>query len=193
MTNQRLENMLGALATSLADLVRMRADSAAGHSGAAASALTYLAQEPGTGINQLMDPLGLTQSATVRLVDRLAADGLVRRQAGGNGRSVAVYLTGQGEKVTSGILAARRQVIAASLAGLADDEMARLAGLVEKMLSAITKGRADSERMCRMCDLAACPVASCPVTIACERIEDERAGDEHPFSRGLASDPEVAR
>lgn len=185
--------MLAALATSLADSVRMRVDVAAGHSGAAASALTYLAQEPGIGINQLMEPLGLTQSATVRLVDRLAADGLVKRQAGGNGRSVAVCLTGQGEEVARGILAARRQVIATSLAGLAEDELNRLASLVEKMLSAITTGKAHSERMCRMCDLAACPVANCPVTIACERIEDQGTGEGLPFVRVPGPDAEAVQ
>lgn len=172
--------MLGALSTSLADLVRTRADAVAGHSGATASALTYLVQEPGIGINQLMDPLGLTQSATVRLVDRLSADGLVERAVGGNGRSVAVSLTTRGQKVARDILAARRRVVGTCLAGLGDDELTHLAGLVEKMLSAITTGKAHSERMCRMCDLDACPVASCPVTITCEQIEEEIASASTP-------------
>lgn len=114
--------MPGALATGLSDRVRMQAGAVTGHSGAAAAALTCLLRESGQGINALMVPLALTQSATVRLADRLAADGFAERRPGGDGRSTAVCLTAQGEKAACGILAERRRVIAGSLAGLTAGE-----------------------------------------------------------------------
>src|SRR5207244_11393948 len=46
---------------------------------------------------QLSDVIGLTHSATVRLVDRLVANGYVLRQASGrDGRTVAIRLTKAG-------------------------------------------------------------------------------------------------
>jgi DNA-binding MarR family transcriptional regulator len=178
--NRRLENLFGSLLTALSDSLTVRAERAAGHSGATAAALTYLLQEPGQSIDQLKEPLGLSQSATVRLVDRLVADGLVQRRPGRDGRSIAVHLTPPGENVAQNILDQRLSVLAASLASLGEGERGTMTALVEKILVDITGDVAHGERICRLCDLAACPLDRCPVTLAAKqnaRRTVEPAGD----------------
>src|SRR5262249_59288143 len=78
--SRRLENLLGALAVGLSDGISSAVETTTGHAGAMGAALATLAQEPGLGIEQLRVPLGRTQSATVRVVDRLVADGYAERR-----------------------------------------------------------------------------------------------------------------
>ena len=80
--SQRLENLLGALAVGLSDAISSAVETTAGHAGAIGAALATLAQEPGLSIEQLRVPLGRTQSATVRVVDQLAAEGYAERRPG---------------------------------------------------------------------------------------------------------------
>ncbi len=178
----RLENLLGALQTALSDSLTFEADSVVGHSGATASALTYLAQEPGLGIEQLKGPLGLSQSATVRLVDRLAVDGLLERRPGNSGRAIAIHLTTAGEVVARQVLDRRHCVLRASLTPLDGPERAVLTTMLEKILSSITAGPDHGERICRMCDLDACPTPSCPVNLVAERIGVESGEPTVPRS-----------
>src|SRR5262249_56867933 len=66
-------------------------------SGAAAlCALLHFLDRP--SVDRLRQVLGLTSSGTVRLVDKLAESGYVRREPGADGRSVSVVLTGQGRR-----------------------------------------------------------------------------------------------
>src|SRR5262249_38787323 len=87
--SKRLENLLGALAVALSDVIGSAVETATGHAGAMGAALATLAQEPGLGIEQLRVPLGRTQSATVRVVDQLVAVAEAERRAGRGNRSVA--------------------------------------------------------------------------------------------------------
>lgn len=179
--NRRLENLVGALVTALSDSLSASADQAAGHTGATASALTYLTHEPGLSIDRLKGPLGLSQSATVRLVDRLAADGLVQRQPGRDARSVAVYLTGTGEQVARGILDRRAALLSAALAPLGGDERAVLTEMLEKTLQHFTADVVHARRICRFCERPVCPNEICPVAIAARAAESSPAElDEQP-------------
>ena len=187
--SRRLENLVGSFLTALSDSLTACAEQAVGHTGATASALTYLAQEPGRSIDQLKRPLGLSQSATVRLVDRLVADGLVQRRPGRDARSVAVHLTPPGEQVAQAILARRAALLSASLAPLSQDERGTLTNLVEKLLGHITEDTAHGDRICRFCDPVACPSESCPVSLAAE--PDEPA--ELPRRTGYGGGTDVRR
>src|SRR5919106_681255 len=90
-------NLLGALSITVAERLEAATRTAAAHGGSAPAALaaldTFL---DGSSIDTVRKPLGLTHSAAVRLVDRLAAAGLVRRGAGEDGRSVAVFPAADG-------------------------------------------------------------------------------------------------
>src|SRR5918999_4957534 len=90
-------NLLGALSLAVAERVEAATRAAAAHGGSAPAALAALdIFLGGSSIDTVRKPLGLTHSAAVRLVDRLEVAGLVRRGAGADGRSGAVFLTPAG-------------------------------------------------------------------------------------------------
>src|SRR5580704_1398105 len=95
----RQANLLGALAGAIADLTVAATTTAAGLAAsdvAALSALRHFLHQP--SLDQLRQVLGLTPSGAVRLVDRLAASGLVTRGPGTDGRSRAVLLSARGRR-----------------------------------------------------------------------------------------------
>jgi MarR family transcriptional repressor of emrRAB len=159
----RLENLLGALVLAVWDSLSSAAETAAGHPGALAAGLAVLAQDPGLGIEELKRQLGRTQSATVRVVDRLVAEGRAERRAGHDHRSISVVLTDRGTVAAARVLDARSAVLREALAVLDADERRVLTAMLEKVLAAITTDRARAEQICRLCDLGACPLPACPV------------------------------
>jgi MarR family transcriptional regulator, negative regulator of the multidrug operon emrRAB len=171
-------NLLGALSITVAEHVETAARAAAAHGGSAPAALaaldTFL---DGSSIDTVRKPLGLTHSAAVRLVDRLAAAGLVRRGAGEDGRSVAVFLTQAGRRAAAQVQDGRMGALAEVLVPLDPSERAELTRLHEKLLAGLTSGRADARRICRLCDAHACghEEGRCPVTRAADRAEASRA------------------
>ena len=171
--SQRLENLLGALVVALGDALDAELETAAGRPGATAAALAVLAQEPGLGIEQLKLPLRRTQSATVRVVDQLVADGYAERRPGRDRRSVSVVLTGTGTAAAAGLLDRRYQVLRDAMAGLDAGERAALTAILEKMLGAMTGDFTHSEQICRLCDIRACPAPHCPVGRAASDAPDE--------------------
>jgi MarR family transcriptional regulator, negative regulator of the multidrug operon emrRAB len=172
----RLENLLGALAVALSDAITAAVETTTGHAGAMSAALAVLAQEPGLGIEQLRIPLGRTQSATVRVVDQLAAEGYAERRPGRDQRSVAVLLTPKGREAAARVLASRERALSDALAGLSPGERKALTSTLEKVLADMTSGRAHAEQICRLCDVAACPDRACPVELAARARERQAPG-----------------
>jgi MarR family transcriptional regulator, negative regulator of the multidrug operon emrRAB len=127
----------------------------------------------------LRGPLGLTHSATVRVVDRLVSEGLARRREGPDRRSVAVVLTPAGRDAAAAAGRARAETLEEALAGLDPAERAELTRLHEKVLATLTDGRAAAGRICRLCDAHACghEVGRCPVTQAADAAEELTARD----------------
>ena len=164
--SDRLENLLGALVLAVWDSLSSAVETAAGHPGALAAGLAVLAQEPGLGIEQLKRQLARTQSATVRVVDQLVAEGQAERRAGHDHRSVSVVLTDRGTAAAARVLDARSAVLREALAALDAGERTVLTAVLEKVLAAITTDRAHAEQICRLCDLGACPLPACPVDCA---------------------------
>jgi len=173
----RTANLLGAAALLVSDAVLAGAAQEAGRSGAAGAALAWLAQEPGCGIEQLRRPLGLSQSATVRVVDALEADGLARRSPGADARSVRVELTPAGRRVARAVLRRRSAVVDTALAALTGSERDDLTRLLEKMLGALTTDSDHAERVCRLCDWTSCPDPQCPVGLAGRAKDGVRESD----------------
>jgi DNA-binding MarR family transcriptional regulator len=163
MHDERLANLLGAAALAVSD--RMLADvrDTGRVSASGAAALVVLAHEPGLGATELGRRVGLSQPATARMVDTLAAAGLVRRGSG-QGRTVPVTLTSSGVEMVREILAARTAGLGPVLAGLDRGERRALAGLLEKLLARLYGQVGNSELLCRLCDRACCTRrATCPV------------------------------
>ena len=168
-THARQANLFGTLALAVTGRVEdaLAAVSPSGPSAPAAlSALEgYLGGEP---IDALARVLGLTHSGAVRLVDRLAAERLVERRRGADGRAVAVTLTAAGRRAAAAIRAAREAALAEALAVLDAGERQALTELNEKLLAGLTSDRASARRICRLCDSEACghERGTCPVTRA---------------------------
>jgi DNA-binding MarR family transcriptional regulator len=168
-TSARQANLLGTLALAVSGRVEAAVETASPHGPSAPAALCalegYLGGEP---IDALARVLGLTHSGAVRVVDRLAAAGLLARSRGADGRSVAVTLTAAGRRAAMEIRAARESALAEALAVLDAGERRALTELNEKLLAGLTSDRASARRICRLCDIEACghERGICPVTEA---------------------------
>lgn len=159
-------NVLGALALAVADRTLDAVEAARGLSPSDAIALSALHQfldRP--AIDQLAQVLGLTHSGAVRLVNRLAAAGLVQRTPGNDRREVAVRLTAAGRRAAAEIIRARAAVLDSATAGLAAQEREALDRLVGRLLAGMVRGPGARRWICRFCDLVACgrERGQCPV------------------------------
>jgi MarR family transcriptional repressor of emrRAB len=169
----RAANLLGALAIGISDRLQREAEAAAGRSGARAAALTTSAQWPADTIEQLRHSLGLTHSATVRVINGLAAEGLVTREHVGGGPAVRPRLTEAGEAQARQVLAARNEALQWLVAGVSDEELSRLTPIVERLLERLTADFNAGELICRLCELDACPQDRCPVEVMQRQFKSE--------------------
>lgn len=171
MKKQRLENLLGALALSVTDAVARNIEKASGTYGSDTFALVLLQHAETLRSDVLSRQLGLAQSSTVRLVDRLERDGLVERKTGADRRTVMVGLTAKGERAAYGILSLRRNVLRELVAELSEGERTALHAISQKLLTKLTTDLATGEQNCRLCDEGACNLAECPVEIRYQTFE----------------------
>jgi DNA-binding MarR family transcriptional regulator len=173
-SSARDANLLGTLSLAVSDRLAAAVGEASGQGGAAPAALVALAVYlDGSSIDKLRRPLGLSHSAAVRLIDRLAQAGLVRRERAGDGREVSVKLTAAGSDAAERIRLARERALEAVLEPLDPAGRETLARLHELLLAGLTAGRADAQRLCRLCDAGACghEEGLCPVTRAADAAE----------------------
>ncbi|HEY9629954.1 MAG TPA: MarR family winged helix-turn-helix transcriptional regulator [Coleofasciculaceae cyanobacterium] len=161
--DERTSNLLGALALGVVDAFSTVIASGAGFSGETPAALVTLGVEPGLSINQLRHILHLSHPGTVRLIDRLADEGLVERRSGTDGRTLALFLTPKGLERRQIILSERQQQLQLALSGLNFDERRQLTRLLEKMLTAMTTTELRAFTLCRLCEEEVCPGDRCPV------------------------------
>jgi MarR family transcriptional regulator, negative regulator of the multidrug operon emrRAB len=185
-SRERTVNMLGALSLVVADRVNASAEKVTAMGPSAPAALAALHEFlDGGSVTQLSSVLGLTHSGTVRLVDRLYAEGLVERAGSQDGRAVSVVLTRSGRRMATRVLQARRNSLDTLLSGATPAEIGQLLPLLEKLLAAVTRARAaerssgDQDRpppwLCRLCDFDACgrSEGNCPVNNAVTTLQRE--------------------
>jgi DNA-binding MarR family transcriptional regulator len=172
-------NVIGAMTVVLGDRIRDATEDASRMGGALPAALAALHEwAGGRSIDTLAGALRLSHSRTVRVVDKLAAQGLARRVADpADGRGVLVELTASGHAAGRSVLAARAAALAGALTGLGDPERAALARLAEHVLGGTTTDRRSAGATCRMCDAHACGhhEGRCPVTRAADAFEQAPA------------------
>jgi MarR family transcriptional regulator, negative regulator of the multidrug operon emrRAB len=170
----REANLLGALSLAVAERTDRAVEAAAARGGAAPAALAALVTFlDGSSLDVMRRPLGLSHSAAVRLADRLASDGLIRREPGADARSVSIRITPEGSRLAEQIRVERERALQSVLAPLTRSERADLT----RLLGGLTGGRADAGRICRLCDAQACghEQGRCPVTRAADRAESAAA------------------
>lgn len=125
------------------------------------TALTLVSTHTGQSIEWLRARVGLTQSGTVRLVDRLEQAGLVRRAAP-SGRQVTLSVTAHGRRQLRRWYAARDAVVAELLRELSEDQRDRLVELLAVTLERSPRPRVAADATCRACEWPVC-VPECPV------------------------------
>lgn len=171
-------NQLGAVSLAIADRVRVATESASNHSGAGPAAIVALHEFlHEAGPSDLQEVLQLTLSGAVRLVDRLEADGLLKRNAGRDGRSMRLGLTAKGKAAARAILARREATLRQLLEHLSDQEREVLGRMNVKLLAALALAGASASRTCRLCDTTACGHHNgrCPVTNALRQVAEAGA------------------
>lgn len=161
----RLSQLLGALSLSASDRVRSSVDASLGRAGAHAAALVHLDAYPGDSVQALADVLSVSQPAAVKVVNRLAGDGLLDRRPGADGRTRALHLTAEGRAAAGRVLADRSAQLDGVLEVLDRDERERLEPLLEKLVAALAGDRPAALTVCRLCDRGSCcgAPAGCPL------------------------------
>jgi MarR family transcriptional regulator, negative regulator of the multidrug operon emrRAB len=189
----RLTNLVGAWTLAVADRLTAAAATAAARGGQAPAALVALHEfASGRTIDELRGVLGISHSATVRLIDALVADGQVSRtHHTTDRRSVALTLTPAGHRTARRILAARHQAVHDALAGLSEPEQRSLLRLAETLTGQLVDLKLDERArpkappsgwLCRLCDFNACgrPDGHCPAAQRSRAITTQRRGvDSH--------------
>jgi len=158
-------NLLAAAGVAIADRIQDPTLS----SSATAALLTIAEWQP-ISAQELAGIVGLSQSATVRLVDELVSAGLARR-LDKKGRAVPLALTAAGRRRAQSLQARRLAVAEEALAKLGREERAALEKALPALLTGLTTGRTCARHLCRFCDFATCRTAPCPVAAAATAID----------------------
>ena len=168
----RTANLLGAAALAVNDSMLAAVARSGLPAPSGAAALVVLLTAPGVGVTELGRRIGLSQSATTRLIDTLETDGLVARRASA-GRQVRVHLTRRGRSRAQQTLAARCEPLLDVLSELDEAGQRDLDRLLRVLLTGLYQRSAGADHVCRLCDRACCTAgAVCPVGVA-ERAERE--------------------
>lgn len=154
-----LANVLGALASMVNDRVTHAVVSPE-LSLADVTAISLVHTYPGCSIAELRDPLMLSHSGCVRLVDRLVGGGYVERRAGRDGRAVALWLTPRGHDVATAGTERRGAALLLALSALDPEERHALARIATKLLVYGVPTPQQAGRTCRLCDHEVC--VECP-------------------------------
>ncbi len=162
MNDDRLANLLGAMAFAVVDTIDETSELVRNHN----VALNVIAHSPGCSVKHLAEILGLSHPATVRLVDSLARDELLERTPGPDGRTLALYLTRPGRAAWRTLRNRRIRRLSEVVQSLDLGTKEALARSATAVLEDLTSDAQQGERICRACDESACPQSSCPVTVA---------------------------
>jgi MarR family transcriptional regulator, negative regulator of the multidrug operon emrRAB len=157
----RTANLLGVVGLAVAKRIDQTALDILNHAGETPAALVVIGYGFGPSNDQLRRILGLSHPGSVRLVDRLVADGLVERCEGRDKRAIALYLTEKGSTLREKLLRGRLTAIKPYLLGLTETEQESLATLLHKMLSTMETTDLERCRLCRLCDDSVC--SNCPI------------------------------
>ena len=157
----RTANLLGVVALAIVDRFEDLARDVISHAGETPAALIVIGYGTGPSNDKLRRILGLSHSGSVRLIDRLVADGLVERREGQDRRAIALYLTKRGKTLREVLLEGRLDTIRPMLASLSDQETETFADLLYKILSSMETTDMERRALCRLCDTRVC--TNCPI------------------------------
>jgi DNA-binding MarR family transcriptional regulator len=164
---QHTANILGALALLIQDRVESAWHAELDLSPMAAAALVQIDNEPGASIELIASHIGLTHSATVRVIDRLAERGLVEKdRARKDARAQSLRLSKAGKRTAERLHAARNRVTDGLLAGLDPVQRQALEGAISAILHRCVQPGREADVTCRVCDDRRCTPDICPIRVA---------------------------
>ena len=159
----RTANLLGALALAISDAQTQAMEVASSLGRSATATLVTLGEYPGLSVAALAATVGLSHSATVRLVDDLERRGVVQRTPGADRRSVGLGLTGAGMDLRARVMQSRADVLERSLAEVPPADREMLTQVLSRILEDLTTSQTAADHICRLCDEDACGRDDCPV------------------------------
>lgn len=165
----RIANLLGALSLAVVDRIERGAREIIGRGGETPAALIVIGYGEGMSNDRLRRILRLSHPGTVRLVDRLVADGLVERRSGRDARAVALYLTARGAAMRRELMASRLSGVGAFLDVLSPTEARQLETSLHILLARQDTSEMERFTICRMCDDGIC--GTCPLPTSKARHE----------------------
>jgi DNA-binding MarR family transcriptional regulator len=163
MSRLRTANMLAAFAGEVTERVGAAIKTHPNQTDSASAALNVMGFWEGITNAQLARALKLSHTATVRLVDKLEAQGFVEARAGEDKRATHLHLTQAGRKEVLPMLAARCAAVEGYLAALTSAEQRQFSKLLEKLMQPLGTDGYRVSHFCRLCDLATCPADQCPM------------------------------
>ena len=158
-------NKVGALVTALSDVL-----TSPQYSSSSDAALVTLFHRQPISVTSLAQILGLTQSATTRLVQRLKSEKLIQQQDM-SGRERLLSLSKEGEQIAAALGKFRLDRIAEILSPLSDDDRQALDRIVSSLLINLVEDETHARHMCRHCDHGICRGEACPVGSEIRRKE----------------------
>lgn len=161
----RTANILGALSLAISDKLLTQLKEHSRQNDTSAAALNVIGCAEGISNGQLGTALGITHSATVRLLDKLVESQLVEVRTGTDKRAVAIFLTGTGRERVAEVLESRSLILGSIVDRLNCDQRNQLNAIAETLLEQFTEGPVHSMHICRLCDAVSCPTDRCPVHI----------------------------
>jgi DNA-binding MarR family transcriptional regulator len=135
-----------------------------------AAILTLKYRQPLTA-TELSRIIGLSQPATVRLLERLLATGLVERAPLAGIKEVRLSLSREGETRAEELQRVRLSTSWALLEQLSPIERLALHGLIDKLVTVPVTDRQVARHLCRFCDHALCEGALCPIGCAATALD----------------------
>jgi DNA-binding MarR family transcriptional regulator len=169
----RVANRLGATALTLSDGIRDATEAATGMGGSLPAALVSLREwADGSSVDLLAEAMRVSHSRAVRVVDRLEAAGLARRESDpSDGRRALVWLEPAGRELADRALEARSRVLLCAVAELDAADIRDLERLIGALLDATTVDVRAAKGTCRLCDAHVCGhyEGVCPVSLAADR------------------------
>ena len=163
MPKLRTANLLGALAGEIADRLERHGKLHPSETSSAAAALNVIGFYEGCSNGTLAQALGLSHTATVRIVDKLEAAGLVASETAADKRSVALSLTRRGRDRAQAIVHRRCVLLGDIVGALTPEQRDQLDALAETLLGSMVQAARDADHICRLCDGTECPPGECPV------------------------------
>ena len=167
-TTSRLANILGAIALTFND--RLVGETGLAKLGApvdhvtAGAAVSLLRSMPGTPMARLAAYVGLSQSAAVRLVDRLEGAGLVVRKRERGQHHIRVFPTRKGVAAADRLHRARAQVLEGYVATLTARDQKELLRISEQVAGKLPDDQWHAMHVCRLCRCRSCGAdEDCPV------------------------------